>query len=488
MSNKSFFIVSCARSGSTSLTKILNLATNCECAMEPTPNLNVETRLAMEGKLTNYEPIVKETIVKRVKASKAEIYGEKNVTYGPFIKTIHELLNAKFVFLIRDGRDVVRSLIDWHEKAFGTVYRECKEIGNLNEKALQNASNLPIHKDTSDYSRPRPLLGTQLYEKWENLTREEMCAFYWSYINELYISQLKQIPQKSWISLDYTNPNRTDILKVINFLGLEGLNAEKIQEILDENVNSLKDRFGIEKSYPNWKNWNGGLRRCFDQIAESTMQKLGYYKDHSTRWKPENYGSTWINQGANNEWYGKIYEARKQIHEHFIQWVNEREPIESITDFGCGLGVGYSEAFKDKRFIGIDINPQCIEWCKKNRKNPNHEYLNQDFIASPLKKKTDIVFSSGTIDNTYDIDECLKSMVKSAKKHIYLTAYRGWFQELEEHKYQWNPIDGCFYNDISPKQIFKTLNILRCTNITIEPLIIENLLETLITANVENIK
>ena len=101
---ESFFIVSCARSGSTSIANILNQASNCECIVEPTPNLNTETRLMMEGQLEDPIKLLQETIVKRVQESKAEVYGEKNVTYAPFIKHLYDLLNCKFVFLTRDGR------------------------------------------------------------------------------------------------------------------------------------------------------------------------------------------------------------------------------------------------------------------------------------------------------------------------------------------------------------------------------------------------
>ncbi len=41
-----YFILSCARSGSTSLARILDTAGNGACVCEPVPNLNVESRLA----------------------------------------------------------------------------------------------------------------------------------------------------------------------------------------------------------------------------------------------------------------------------------------------------------------------------------------------------------------------------------------------------------------------------------------------------------
>jgi len=139
-----FFILSCARSGSTSLAKILDKAKNGKCAIEPTPNLNRETRLAMEGRLDDPLAAIA-PVIKRVKdhSRTGFIYGEKNVTYAPFIHLLYKELDPLFIFIKRDGRDVVRSLIDWHEKAFGTIYRECKTPGNLTPKHTRTQQASP---------------------------------------------------------------------------------------------------------------------------------------------------------------------------------------------------------------------------------------------------------------------------------------------------------------------------------------------------------
>ena len=78
-------------------------------------------------------------------------------------------------------------------------------------------------------------------------------------------------------------------------------------------------------------------------------------------------------------------------------------------------------------------------------------------------------------------------MVRNSKKWIYLTCYRGWFPELEEHKYYWNEEHGCYYNDISPRQLRHTLKSIGCKDIIICPLEMERKdipYETLIIARV----
>lgn len=476
MNPSSFFIVSCARSGSTSLARILDTAANGRCVSEPSPNLNRETRLMMEGRLSDPECVIRETVGERVKRNlqEVEIYGEKNVTYGPFIRSLHAQLNCKFVFLARDGRDVVRSLINWHEAKFGSVYRECMEPGKLTPEATAAASTLPVHLDTSDYARPRPAPEDELYGEWETLTRAEMCAYYWSRANRLYLEQLEKLPQDAWMTIDYTTPTVEKVLEVAEFCGLRGLQRDAIDALLQRRINSLEDRGAAQGEYPDWCNWDGGRRRKFDDIAGETMRRLGFYSELGSEWRPEKYGDIWRDQGGNEEWYQWMYSGRSRIHEHFLSWIQNIESggarIASVADIGCGIGVGYAEAFADKRYNGVDVSSSNIEWCQVNRRNPRHVYLCRDLITTPLPEPVDLVFSSGTIDNAYGIDAFLGALVKNSRQWIYATFYRGWFAGLKEHRYQWSEKHKCFYNNASPSRLRDTLKQLGCRDIRVCPL------------------
>src|SRR5581483_10329906 len=99
-----------------------------------------------------------------------------------------------------------------------------------------------------------------------------------------------------------------------------------------------------------------------------------------------------------------------------------------------------------------------------------HEYVCADFITAPVKEQFDLVFSSGTLDNCYDIDAALASMVRHSRKWIAATFYRGWFPDLAEHRYAWSDQHTCFYNDASPARLRRALEALGCRDITIEPI------------------
>jgi len=144
--------------------------------------------------------------------------------------------------------------------------------------------------------------------------------------------------------------------------------------------------------------------------------------------------------------------------------------IASLADFGCGLGVGYADAFRDRRYIGLDLSARNVEWCRHNRSNPLHRYACVDFVVDGIGETADVVSSSGTIDNAYDVDAFVQSMIRASSGWIYFTCYRGWFPDLREHRYSWDEKTTCFYNDISPRRIRSVLERAGCTEVDIRPM------------------
>ena len=474
-SPKPFFVLSCARSGSTSLAHILDTATNGHCAVEPMPNLNRESRDMREGRIADPAALLEDTVVKRVLAARQNpgVYGEKNVTYGPFLELLHQRLACRLVFMHRDGRDVVRSLMDWHERMFGTIYRECADSGKLSQRAVQEAANLLMRDDSSDYTRPRPLPHEPLFDAWEHLSREEMCAYYWAQANTAYRETLAGIPQSDWFELDYSRATARDIVALGDFLELEGLEEAAVADMLGDRINSIRDRIGEADRYPTWRHWDSGARDRFAAIAGDAMRLLGYWSSPAVDWRPTDYGRWWKEHDGGLEWYEWMHGSRAAMHRDLVAWVRSSEhdaSIRSIADFGAGLGVGYCDAFADRRYVGLDLCRRNTDWCSANRTNERHDFRCIDFVAEPLGERFDLVFSSGTIDNTYDVDACLRAMVAASRGWIHATCYRGWFPELDEHRYTYNPAHQCFYNDISPRRVRQTLEAAGCEDVRIDPI------------------
>ncbi len=319
-----------------------------------------------------------------------------------------------------------------------------------------------------------------------------MCTWYWSRINELYLDRLQGLPASCWIAVDYTRPSATDIGRVAEFLDLEGLSPARIQSLLGARINSIEDRVGERGRFPRWPEWSIRDQAAFDAIAAKTMQRLGYYhREGFIRHRPRNYGDWWRNQQGGLRWYTWMYNSRRPAHEDLLQFVRAKD-IElgrlcTVLDVGCGLAVGYADAFADRRFVGLDLSEKEIAWCRRHRSRRNHDYQCADIIAAPVPEKFDIVFSQGTIDNTYDMNAYLRALCASSRGWIHVTAYRGWFPELCEHRYSWDDSTTCFYNDISPSETRNVLEDIGCTDIRIEPLRMDSTdipFETRITARV----
>ena len=188
--------------------------------------------------------------------------------------------------------------------------------------------------------------------------------------------------------------------------------------------------------------------------------------------KPKNFGKFWSNKEYSYPdgtadfvtWYQWMYESRGDLNGEIIEWVaGKGGQIQSIADLGCGIGIGFTEAFADKEFIGVDISKRNIEWCKQVYTNLNHCFLDIDFIEEDLPQKVDLVLCNGTLENVWDINKALKSMVNNSKKWIY-AASTGWHPDLEKHRYDWREEWGCYSSCISPSEARAELEALGSKN------------------------
>jgi SAM-dependent methyltransferase len=173
----------------------------------------------------------------------------------------------------------------------------------------------------------------------------------------------------------------------------------------------------------------------------------------SARPKPGNYGEWWNNNGVDLEWYKMIYGFRSKVHQHFAMWFEQLAgltKIESILEIGCGRGYPYADFFEKYSYLGCDISKKEIDWCVSERHNPRHSFECYDFLEIEPTKQYDLVFSHGVIDHVYDVNRFLRNAAKASRSALFVTAYRGWFPDLQSHKYAWTDSVTCYHNSISP--------------------------------------
>lgn len=261
MKKSNFFITGCARSGTTALARILDSASNAKVTVEEPLVLHVECRALYDGVLE--EPrktfyIAKSSTMDRWN-SEGKIYGDKNVNYVPFIPYIDE----KVIFLIRDGRDVVRSLMNWNayfHETFGTdIYAE----------ADGKAPSL------GDYCRPRPLPDNPYYRGWFEMSRFEMCCWYWKEWNRLGLELLqkhKKPSQYRIVNMDTLDMN--GVKELFDWLGLKGFDEKKVEWLLYRKINSLEQRFDEKDTFPSYENWDVVAKATFWDIAGEVWERV----------------------------------------------------------------------------------------------------------------------------------------------------------------------------------------------------------------------
>lgn len=264
------FIIGCPRSGTTAYTRLLDFAPNADVHIELPPRLRIESRDLFKGKLHEPELVLRNAKQSSIIESQSnkKIFGDKNPCYLPFIPYLNNVWDCKIVFLVRDGRDVVRSLLDWHKF-------KSKNVFAMHEDDPESIVVEPA-ADPWDYSRLRPNPGEEHYNNWSKLSRFQKCAWYWSEFNSLGMDYLSKIDNSRWKCVDVTHAGVDDVRELYEFLNLRGFDEESISKNLTARINSLQERTGQKGDAPHWSNWTDDQMAEFELYAGAIMTKLNY--------------------------------------------------------------------------------------------------------------------------------------------------------------------------------------------------------------------
>lgn len=120
-----FFIIGSGRSGTTAMCRVLATATNAQVDVEAPPKMCIAARQMHDNALPDPAAYLRCAVLPKVLRGQrlAEFYGDKNPNYARFVPVLHELLDCRFVFVVRDGRDVVRSAMDFARERTPTYHR-----------------------------------------------------------------------------------------------------------------------------------------------------------------------------------------------------------------------------------------------------------------------------------------------------------------------------------------------------------------------------
>ena len=245
--HKPFFVVTAGRSGSVSLAMTLSQHPYVCAIHEPwlhlIPRANDRLQDLAADKAWNLTDFF-QTIVP-VPAGDQRV-GLVDHKLAPFILDLHRaFLGAKFVWLVRDGRPSVASMVGrgWYTDA------ERADPPNIWAR----------HRICAD------VIGAMGKDEWQQLSAFERCCWYWAWCNQLIERQLGQVNPDLWrvAKLEELASNPTELGGLQGFLGIHDMQMPRLWH-----TNKSKHR--IRKP----ADWTDSERGSFEAICGELMDQL----------------------------------------------------------------------------------------------------------------------------------------------------------------------------------------------------------------------
>lgn len=121
--------------------------------------------------------------------------------------------------------------------------------------------------------------------------------------------------------------------------------------------------------------------------------------------------------------FGFYHLLGQKAHEHFMNWVTERQGcIRTVLEVGCGYFDYYTHFFRGKgtQYTGWDIDQDIIDYRKVI--NPEHKFITGNFRDYNYPTKYDLVFHHMVLSGLIGMEAnvaILKATVRASKKFGY---------------------------------------------------------------------
>ncbi len=240
--NSIFFILAIGRSGTNFFSQLLNKSKNAYIVHEPVRSdfrAYSEAFFSEKKAYKYFKTFRRKEIYLRAKLKNKEIYGEVNSVIRRHCKAIRKSFpNASLFHLVRDGRDVIRSM----------TARKTMTSEDPNTKSI------------------RPTKDSPWYDKWVSMSRFEKLCWYWDVENRYLHENIDTIIYFEKLISDYEYFNKNLLVP---------LNLEISKDIWEKEVKSPKN-ITKQHTIPHWNDWDPKKLESFNKICGETMKNLGY--------------------------------------------------------------------------------------------------------------------------------------------------------------------------------------------------------------------
>jgi Sulfotransferase domain len=246
-----YFILSTGRSGTTTISKLLSSSCNSICLHEPEPALILESSQYRYNEIRGRK--IRNILLKtRKNINKEKIYGESNQCLSLIIPVLKDTFpNAKYIWLIRNGMDVVASTM---QKQWYTGHSE-------NNNKYENCT--PIEKLWIDGRIRADKCGRMEKEKWNSISRFEKCCWYWSYVNEIIESDLKFLIKSEYFNIIKLEELEQGLMELMKWL-----------ELKSESLPLIEIHNSAKREPYHWSIWNNTEKEIFNYWCGHYMDRF----------------------------------------------------------------------------------------------------------------------------------------------------------------------------------------------------------------------
>lgn len=251
---KAFFVLSAGRCGTMTLAHLLNTANNARVWHHPQPDPINESLQAYWGNIDKRKafwkaryPLIHKTW------SKGLIHGETDLLMTPFCDLIsEEIPDSKFIVLVRDPRDFVRS----------------------------GMRRNYFHGHLWDFGRLRPKEDTVKFEEWKALDQFSKICWLWNETYQKINLMVNKLEEDRVLVVRFEDmiSSIEKIREIYNILGLKGFDEEKIRAILSQKLNKQ-----LSGSYIRPEDWSANLNDTLWRICGQTAEKYGYSRSYKIK-------------------------------------------------------------------------------------------------------------------------------------------------------------------------------------------------------------